>query len=364
MSILESGSHSLINHLSLIPFFFVFKAMKQLTNDVKQNVINLLKKGASYQEISSGLGISIGSVHNISKKFNCRPQQVKNGRPAKMSEITKRLVIRNMAIGKWDNAVEASKKLAQEAGINVSSQTVRNLLKSEGFRSRYKVKKPMISLKNRKKRMEFARNHQHWTPDDWHRVVWSDESKVCRISSNGRLWCWKRQGEKISSRTVQPTVKFGGGSVMVWGCITSKGVGQLTKIIGGLDADLYCEILTDELQGTLNYYDFEKSDIIFQQDNDPKHMSTKAKTHLKALGINTMEWPSQSPDLNPIEQVWSLLKRRLAMYPSDPVGINELWERIELEWNKISKDDCLALINSMPERIKAVLQAKGGNTKY
>ena len=77
-----------------------------------------------------------------------------------------------------------------------------------------------------------------------------------------------------------------------------------------------------------------------------------------------MVWPAQSPDLSPIEQTWGILKRRLAAYEHPPKGIKELWKRTQVEWEKISVEECQSLIESMPRRIQAVLKAEGGYTKY
>ena len=83
--------------------------------------------------------------------------------------------------------------------------------------------------------------------------MWSDETKINRFGSDGRKWCWKTAKEGLLPRHVQPTLKFGGGSIMVWGCMTAKGVGYMAKIDNGLDADLYCEILKTDLMETLEY---------------------------------------------------------------------------------------------------------------
>ena len=81
-------------------------------------------------------------------------------------------------------------------------------------------------------------------------------------------------------------------------------------------------------------------------------------------GFKVLTWPAQSPDLNPIEHLWSHLKRRLGEYERAPGGVLELWERVEQEWNKIPASVCQGLIESMPRRVEAVLKAKGGHTKY
>jgi hypothetical protein len=159
-------------------------------------------------------------------------------------------------------------------------------------------------------------------------------------------------------------VKYGGGSLMVWGCMTAKGIGYLTKIEGNIDADLYCQILQDELVNTLSFYDLGLEDIIFQQDNDPKHTSKKAKKCLSDMGLMVLDWPAQSPDLNPIEHLWGHLKRCLSARATQPTGMLDLWERVQEEWEKISQEVVVKLIDSMPHRIEAVIKAKGGPTKY
>ena len=106
---------------------------------------------------------------------------------------------------------------------------------------------------------------------DWNKVVWSDESKFQIFGSDGRAYCWKKSEEALTTRHVKPTVKFGGRSVFVWECFTFLGVGYLCKIDGGLDAELYRRILDEDFLETLKYYDLDHSNIIFQQDNDPKH---------------------------------------------------------------------------------------------
>ena len=159
-------------------------------------------------------------------------------------------------------------------------------------------------------------------------------------------------------------MKFGGGSLMMWGCMTAQGVDFACKIDGGMDATLYKNILQDEFLQTLEFYKMNRDSIIFKQDNDPKHTSKIARKCFEDNRIELLEWPAQSPDLNPIEHLWQHLKRQLATYESEPVSMHELWERVEKEWEKIPVEVCINLIESMPRRVAAVLKAKGGHTKY
>ena len=137
-----------------------------------------------------------------------------------------------------------------------------------------------------------------------------------------------------------------------------------TKIDGAMDAALYVDILEDELLQTMDFYGLNRSDVILQQDNDPKHTSHLAINWLLDNSINVLDWPGQSPDLNAIEHLWCHLKRQLAAYESAPQSVHELWERVQTQWDKIAAQSCIDLIESMARRVGAVLKARGGHTKY
>jgi hypothetical protein len=265
---------------------------------------------------------------------------------------------------KADNAVQVTQSLQDVTNQTLSSQTVRRTLRKAGLRPVVIKKRPLLKKVHRRERLQWAERHQEYTLEDWKRVVWSDETKINRLGSDGRKWLWKEVGEGLTDRQVEGTLKFGGGNVMMWGCMLWEGIGYATRIEGRMDAELYCSILEDELQQSLDFYHKTAADIIFQQDNDPKHTSKLAQKWFRDHDYTVMKWPAQSPDINPIEHLWWHLKRRLAEYETPPGGLEELWRRCQVEWEKIPKEVCQNLIESMPRRVQAVLKAKGGFTKY
>ena len=223
----------------------------------------------------------------------------------------------------------------------------------------------MLKHLHRQKRLKFTQYHQNWTVEDRKRVLWSDETKINRIGSDGKVYCWKRHGETVSDRTSTPTVKHGGGNnLMVWGCMGWNGVGMLVEVQGIMDANQFCSILEEGLVESFKKLGMDEDERIFQQDNDPKHTSKKAQRWLLDNNIRLLDWPPQSPDINPLEHLWGHLKRLLLKYDTPAKGVYELWERLVKEWNAIPPEVCQKLIESMPRRIQAVLKAKGGHTKY
>jgi transposase len=338
--------------------------MKPISQDIRNDIITLINNGHSIRQVAKQLGIHYSTVSRVRRDNSCNVKKSRGGRPSKLTATDKRRVVRMITSGEVDTATQAKQQLCNAIDTNISTKTVVRELKKAGMKATTKQKKPLLLSRHIRQRLEFAKKYQHWTLDDWKRVIWSDETKINRLGCDGRIWIWKKPGEPLVERHIKPTVKFGGGSLMIWGCMTAKGVGYMCRVDGNMDAQLYTNILNDELLRTLDYYHLARDDIVFQHDNDPKHTSRMATNWLNENDIEVLDWPPQSPDLNPIEHLWCHLKRKLAGYEDVATSMHELWKRVEAEWETIPTEGCMNLIESMTNRVAAVLKASGGYTKY
>jgi hypothetical protein len=170
--------------------------------------------------------------------------------------------------------------------------------------------------------------------------------------------------EHSNEAAIIETVKHGGGSLMIWGCMTWQGPGYVVKIDGNMDKELYQEILDEGVKWTLRDYKINPNTFYFQHDNDPKHTASSTKQWLQQQNWKILDWPPQSPDLNPIEHLWRHLKVTLSKFEHPPINEDEHWKRVYQTYYAIQPEVCQDLISSMPRRIEAVLKAKGGHTKY
>ncbi len=171
---------------------------------------------------------------------------------------------------------------------------------------------------------------------------------------------WRKSGEAQNPCCLKSSVKFP-QSLMIWAAMSSAGVGPLCFLKSTVNAAIYQEILEHFMLPSADKL-YGDADFIFQQDLAPAHTAKGTKSWFNDHGVTVLDWPANSPDLNPIENLWCIVKRK--MRNTRPNNADELKATVKETWASIPPQQCHKLITSMPRRIEAVIKAKGAPTKY
>ena len=199
---------------------------------------------------------------------------------------------------------------------------------------------------------------------DWEKVCWSDECSVeVRGTGVRRVMVRRLEGERFHPHCIAPSFKSGRQSVMMWGCFQGNTLGPLVLCPAGkMNAKQYCQLLEDRF---LPFWNSLASDSIFMEDGAPIHTAQYSKTWRANHGIDSMKWPAQSPDLNPIENLWQQLKMALEKRKIRPKNKEELLEALQEEWKILkAKNHLDKHVKSMPKRVREVIKANGMPIDY
>lgn len=331
-----------------------------LSEDMRKKILQLCDEGIRQIDIAARLKINKSVISKTIANYKNRgsvQSLPKCGRPRK---TTRQADLRIKRIALCHPQKSANQILAELPDVNISYKTVQRRLREQGLFSRRAAKKPLISKKNRKARLKFAREHVNWSIKKWKTVLWSDESKFQLFGSDGMAWVHRPVGKRYDFKFTKPTVKHGGGSLMVWGCFSGFGMGPLHLIEGTMDRFVYLDILKSHM---LPFAEENMSLLWrFQHDNDPKHKSRLVSDWLEHEKVRVLEWPAQSPDLNPIENLWEELNRQIRR--STIHNKHDLWEILQSTWKSINPTIIDKLLDSMPQRCKDVIRNNGYATRY
>jgi transposase len=301
--------------------------------------------------------LATGSTHAL-------PQ---SGRPRKVTDRLSREIVRESII----NRREPLRDIGVSLTIPVSASTVRNVLSRQGRHRRRARKVVYLDANHKRARRAWAVMCKRFTVAEWQRVIWSDECYVCIGDSKGTVWITRTADEEFDENCLVVTFKQSSNRVMVWGCIAEGRRGPLVVLDypggkgGGMTAKRYQDqVLDGPLHEFYQQMRKERGQVWFQEDGASCHRAKSTKCWLQKNMIKSFPHPASSPDLNPIEPIWNTLKNIIRARSHHPTSTEELKTAIHEAWTQITPQDINAHVKHMGDRVKAVMHAKGGHTKY
>ena len=190
----------------------------------------------------------------------------------------------------------------------------------------------------------------------------SSESRFCLWQLDRRVKVWRRRGEPYADCCTNRITSFGGGSVMVWGGISLTGNTRLVIIGGNLNAERHRDEILQPV--AIPYIHSLGPNSILQDDNARPNRAGLTRDYLQNVGVERMEWPASSTDLNPIEHLWDQLGRAVRARVTNITTLADLRQMLVEEWDAIPQQCVTRLVTSMRRRCQAVVAVYGSSTRY
>jgi transposase len=314
-------------------------------------------EGLSYSTIAEKLGISKSSVGFYVKKWRAGLQiediRARGGQPILKNgdkQRLRRLLAANRRISSTGLSHELKKPSSSGKFVDIAPRTVRYNLRQIGFRNSTPIVVPHRTDTQRRSRLNWCKAHQEMAWDD---VLFTDETSIELERCKGKIW-HPKGSRAVVGKTKHPMKR------MFWAGISAATITPLYPIRGTINSDAYIKLLDEKVIPWMRRK--RTQSMHFQQDNAPAHVSRKTTEFFKGHRIKLLQWPPNSPDINPIENAWSLLKSRIDIRCPKP--LEELEAIASEEWSRIPSSFFENLIGSMPRRIAQVIERDGGKTDY
>jgi transposase len=251
------------------------------------------------------------------------------------------------------------KDIRSELQLCVSPHTISRRLDEIGLRGFVQETEHALDEFDLQRRLAFSNQYLHWTEDQWAHVFFSDECNFY-LGQHSRIYVRRPLGASHDPKYMQP-MNHPSGKVSLWGCICAEGLGHAELYAGSLDSTRHRDILRSNLLPSFKQF-FPSGPWYFQQDNVRFHTTVDTITFLHNKGITIIEWPPWSPDLNPIENLWNVLKARV--YARFPQTLEEMEQYIREEWAATDLTFTSHICKSMPRRLQLVLDNQGHKIAY
>jgi len=327
---------------------------KHLSNFEKGQIMAFHHECWGLSSIADELGRSRTVIGNFLRNPDGYGAKKRSGRPQKLSKYHQRRIIREATVNKL-----GSKGIVKALQLTVSPRTVRRMLHGCSNLSFKKVcTTPAMQKRHMLARERWALQKVTWTAGKWGTIAWSDEKKFNLDGPDGFAYYWhdlRREPEPFSKR------QNGGDSLMVWGAFAGTKKSKLVILNGKQDGAKYLKTLQDYL---VPFADDLPVSWTFMQDGAPCHRANIVKDWFEEEDFRVLDWPAYSPDLNPIENLWGILARKVYGNQRQFECLESLEECVMEAWDNIGEETLRNLVSSMQRRCTKVLQSKGKKIDY
>ena len=246
-----------------------------------------------------------------------------------------------------------------------SLRTVQRVLKRDlNFKCCVAKKKPILTKRQIKNRLTFAKDKVHWPLAKFKKTLWSDEATFTVTGNRGGKVYRRPGSDPYDPKFTCGTTKFP-DKIMVWGCFSYYGLGKLIVLPKNetVNKEKYLELLSDHLDDCFKMCRVPYATGTFMQDGASCHTANIIKDYFDFVQIDYIkQWPGNSPDLNPIENLWAIMKGELR--EKDTSSIPKLEAAVRDVWNNIQSTTLQNLVLSVPDRLQDVIARKGKITSY
>ena len=349
----------------------IVKAMPRLTTGERERAVGRLIAGDNARNIANDMHVHISTIYRLENRLGLTgttADRPRSGRPRQTTARQDRVIVRQHLANPFQTARSTADNTLGRNNRPICDRTVANRLRERGLVCRRPARGPVLTPRHRQARQQWAQQHLNWTWRRWQHVVFTDESRFCLYHADGRVRVWRRARERFHNACVLERNPHGGPGLMIWGGIgINQRMGPVFFVnIGpgrgnGVTAVRYInQVLVPHVQPFFQQH----PNAILQQDNARPHSARATQDYLQQQNIPTMQWPSLSPDLNPIEHFWDMLQREINDVQPPPANLADLHQAIIQAWARIPQPAVNRLVHSMRRRCQAVLAARGGHTPY
>ena len=335
-------------------------AYRRLTQQERWSIIALHSDSRSERYIAKHLHVSRDSVRKWlthHEQFGNVSSGSRSGRPRCTDEATDT----NIAVSACVEPFTSPRQVKRKLQLGASVSTVDRRLQDAGLFGRVARHKRCYTPAETRQRLSFANGYGGWRRTKWHQVLFSDEKCFYGKGFCGRTWVRRPKGEALNPEYCVHQ-KAHPVKVNVWACFSADGQGYMHIFNENMDSNMYSGIVKDNVPASADMLLPADKARYFLMDNASTHKSDRVKEILFNAGITALEFPPYSPDLNPIENLWSILTRAVEQLSCETE--EELQEAIAAAWEDIDPKTLRKLARSMPKRCKAVIRAAGWHTKY